>query len=167
MSRGRVAYIFTDGASRGNPGPGSYGVWVNELGRSSYGFGSFLGDNVTNNVAEYQGALRGLEEARSLLERADDIDCVCLCSDSELLVKQLTGVYAVRSPQLIPWHTRSRAILDECKAIDIVHVRRAANALADAMANRALNCREHIYVDALSTPTPTPTPIERKKRVRS
>ena len=163
-SRGRIAYIFTDGASRGNPGPASFGVWINELGRRSHGFGEFLGDSLTNNVAEYRGVVRGLEEATALLEASDDIDCVCVCSDSELLVKQLTGVYAVNAPSLVPLHAQARRLLDAMKpSIDLVHVRRAANALADRMANRALDARAPISVDVLETTTTT----TKKKRTRS
>jgi probable phosphoglycerate mutase len=141
-----TAFVYTDGASRGNPGRGSYGCWVHELGRRTYGIGVYLGERVTNNEAEYQGVIRGLELAHSLLNDADDIDRVVVATDSKLVVEQLAGRYAVRAEGLRAHHSRARGLASR-DAIDVRHVRRAANSLADAMANRALDYAANVRVD--------------------
>ena len=62
-----TAYVYTDGASRANPGPAAFGVWVEELGRGCWGVGKYLGAHHSNNVAEYQAVLAGLRYGLALL----------------------------------------------------------------------------------------------------
>jgi probable phosphoglycerate mutase len=87
--------IFVDGASRGNPGPGSYGFVIESVKRRDEGSG-FLGV-VTNNVAEYCGALRALRAAQQIAIKGDEIR---LISDSQLLINQLSGRWKIRNERL-------------------------------------------------------------------
>jgi ribonuclease HI len=128
--------LHCDGASRGNPGPAAAGMVLHDpQGRLQLRKGRYLG-TTTNNVAEYEALLLGLEEARKL-----GVKQLQIFADSELMVKQLTGRYRVKSPHLIPlW----RAALEALKAFDayaISHVPREENHLADAAANRAIDQR--------------------------
>ena len=141
-----LASVHTDGASSANPGPGSYGCWVSAPGRLAWGVGVFLGERVTNNEAEYEGVAHGLHLALELLA-ATDIAGVVLATDSELVVKQLTGEYACREPRLVPLLARARALLARAaaehagKRLTVQHVRRESNTLADRMAALALESR--------------------------
>ena len=126
--------IFTDGASRGNPGPAAAGVLIKDVrGREIGTIKKRLGVT-TNNVAEYQALLLGLEEARRLRARQ-----VTLFSDSELMVKQMKGLYKVRSEDLIPLHAEATARVRVFERFVIIHVKRGKNAGADALANEALD----------------------------
>ncbi len=123
------AYI--DGASRGNPGISGAGVWVegeppNELVR-------YLGE-ATNNEAEYHALLIALEEAhrRGAME-------VKICSDSELLVRQIQGGYQIRSEKLRPLYEQARDWIERFSRFEIHHVPREKNREADRLANRAID----------------------------
>ena len=127
-----VAYI--DGGSRGNPGPAGYGVRVEDAaGGLVEEFSAPLGVT-TNNVAEYQGLLAALRWAvahgtRPLLVR----------SDSELLVKQMLGLYRVRHPGLQPLHRDACALVRALGDVRFEHVRRERNGEADRLANEAMD----------------------------
>jgi probable phosphoglycerate mutase len=126
--------LFADGGSRGNPGPAAGGaVLIADDGTVVREISVFLG-RATNNVAEWHGLLRGLEAARDLGVRA-----VSVRLDSELVVRQLTGVYRVKHADLIPLHAKARSLLRGFEAFDVEHVRRAQNALADAVVNQCLD----------------------------
>jgi probable phosphoglycerate mutase len=88
----------------------------------------------TNNVAEWRGLLAGLEAA---LEAG--VDELAIRLDSELVVRQLTGVYRVKHPDLVPLAARARRLLARLRSVDIAHVRRKDNAAADAVVNRVLD----------------------------
>lgn len=125
---------YTDGASRGNPGPASYGAVVydvdgNELHRSSRALG-----RATNNQAEYQGAIAALEAALAL-----DARQVELRMDSELIVRQLSGRYKVRNPGLKPLHARMLDLRSRFDKVIVAHVPRSLNKVADKLANEALD----------------------------
>jgi len=132
-----VAYI--DGGSRGNPGPAGYGVrvedeqqlLVEEL-RGALGV-------ATNNVAEYHGLLAALEWAA---ERG--IPALEIRSDSELLVKQMLGVYRVKNPGLQPLHRRARLLAARVGRVRFQHVRRELNKEADRLANLAMDEEQKI-----------------------
>lgn len=125
---------YTDGASRGNPGPSSYGVVVyGEDGKELHRAGRALGHG-TNNQAEYAGAVAAIEAALGL--GATELE---LRMDSELIVRQLEGRYRVRNPKLIPLHNRLLALRDRLERFSAVHVPRAQNKVADALANEALD----------------------------
>ena len=126
--------MYCDGAARGNPGPAAAGaVLCDEQGQEVVALRTRLG-NATNNVAEYQALLLGLEAAL-----AHGVEHVLIRADSELLVMQVKGVYRVRSSHLLPLHERAMLMLARFAKWDIEHVRRAQNARADALANMALD----------------------------
>jgi ribonuclease HI len=128
--------LFTDGAARGNPGPAGAGaVILNPEGHVVAKIGKFLGDS-TNNVAEYMGLILGLKRARAM-----GIKELEVYSDSELLVKQLAGEYAVKAEHLRPLHDEARALLQGFSFIEVRHIPREENGAADLMSNRAIDER--------------------------
>jgi ribonuclease HI len=128
--------LHCDGASRGNPGPAGAGmVLFDPQGRLQVRKGRYLGET-TNNVAEYQALLLGLEEAQRL-----GVKQLRVLADSELMVKQLTGRYRVKSPHLIPLWRQAVYALKKFDAWAIAHVPREENHLADEAANRAIDQR--------------------------
>jgi probable phosphoglycerate mutase len=132
---------YTDGASRGNPGPSSYGaVLFDADGKELHTASQALGRG-TNNQAEYRGAIAALEAALAL--GASEVE---LRMDSELIVRQMSGRYRVRNPALIPLHNRMLFLRKQFARVSIVHVPRAQNKVADRLANAAL--------DGGASPTP-------------
>jgi ribonuclease HI len=128
--------IFADGGSRGNPGPAASGTVVtDESGTVVREIGTFLGVT-TNNVAEWTGLINGLEAALEL--GAGEI---VVRLDSELVIKQLTGVYRVKHPNMIPLHAKAKALLKKFTHYDIKHVPRRQNAAADAVVNAVLDAQ--------------------------
>ncbi|GBE36985.1 14.7 kDa ribonuclease H-like protein [bacterium BMS3Bbin07] len=127
----REAIIFSDGASSGNPGPAGIGVVV-IIGDKKITLSEPIG-NATNNVAEYRALIRGLETA--LKHRAE---ALWICLDSELIVRQLTGLYRVKNEGLIPLYKKVRAILEKFKGYNITHIPRAENSEADSLAKKAV-----------------------------
>ena len=127
-----VAYI--DGGARGNPGPAGYGVRIeDEQGALIDEFHGFLGTS-TNNVAEYNGLLAALRYASEHGHRK-----VRIKSDSELLVKQMTGQYRVKHPGLKPLYQEARTLAGGLERIVYEHVRREQNKDADRLANLAMD----------------------------
>jgi ribonuclease HI len=128
--------LFTDGAARGNPGPAGAGaVIISPEGHVVAKVGKFLGDE-TNNVAEYMGLIIGLKRAKAMGIKELDV-----LADSELMVKQLNGDYAVKAEHLKPLHDEAKALFKAFSEIEIRHIPREENAQADAMSNRAIDER--------------------------
>ncbi|HEY8320297.1 MAG TPA: ribonuclease HI family protein [Candidatus Baltobacteraceae bacterium] len=128
------AFMFADGGSRGNPGPAASGsVLLRPDGSDIDERGVFLGI-ATNNVAEWNGLCAGLELA---LEHG--ITRLAIRMDSELVVKQITGVYRVKNEALQAFYHRAKALLRKFEYVDIQHVRRKQNAAADAVVNQVLD----------------------------
>jgi ribonuclease HI len=128
--------LFTDGAARGNPGPAGAGaVIVNPAGHIMAKLGKFLGES-TNNVAEYTGLILGLRRAKAMGIKELDV-----FSDSELLVKQLAGDYAVKADHLKPLHDEARSLLAAFADVHVAHIPREENEAADEMSNRAIDER--------------------------
>ena len=126
--------VFSDGAARGNPGPAGAGaVLIDGSGEVVARLGRFL-DRQTNNVAEYQGLLLGLRHALELGYREVEVR-----ADSQLLIRQLKGEYAVKHPGLKPLHAEALRLLRGFEKFDLGHVPREENALADEMSNRAID----------------------------
>ena len=126
--------VYSDGASRGNPGPGGAGAVIAEPGgRILRRLGKFLG-RVTTHVAEYEGVLLGLRAAL-----AGGVREVVLRADSELAIRQLDGVYQVKNAALKPLFNEARALLGRFDKVTLQHVPRAQNAAADEMSNRAID----------------------------
>ena len=128
------ATLFADGGSRGNPGPAASGAaLIGPDGQVLEEVGRYLG-TATNNVAEWNALLIGLEAAS-----ARGIARLAIRMDSELVVKQLRGEYRVKHPDLQPLHRRALALLRKFAHVDVRHVRRKENALADGIVNRVLD----------------------------
>lgn len=128
--------IYSDGAARGNPGPAGAGaVLVDAEGNVLERLGRYLGRR-TNNYAEYEGLLLGLERASELGAKEVEV-----FADSELLVRQLQGRYQVRSPNLRPLWVRARELLQGFERVRLQHIPREKNELADEMSNRAIDER--------------------------
>jgi ribonuclease HI len=126
--------LFADGGSRGNPGPAASGaVLIASDGTVLAEVGEYLG-TATNNVAEWRALLAGLREAREL-----GVDDIAIRMDSELVVRQVTGVYRVKHPDLVPLAAKAKQLLREFKRYDIRHVPRKDNAAADAVVNQYLD----------------------------
>ncbi len=131
------ATLFADGGSRGNPGPAAAGaVLFDEDDHVLAEVGEYLG-TATNNVAEWRALLAGLAKAREL-----GVDDIRVRMDSELVVRQVTGVYRVKHADLIPLAAKAKSLLRTFRSYDIAHVPRKANAAADAVVNRYLDARE-------------------------
>jgi len=127
---------WVDGGARGNPGPAGWGLVLKDAeGRALLRAWGFLGDT-TNNVAEYRGLIAALEEALS--RGATELE---VRTDSELIQRQVTGVYRVRQPHLVPLATAVRELAARLRTFRILHVRREENRDADALANRAMDER--------------------------
>jgi len=130
-----VAHI--DGGSRGNPGPAAYGVAIETTqGQPVTAFAKFLGET-TNNFAEYQGLLAALEYALS-----HGYPRLRVLTDSELMARQISGQYKVRSPDLKPLHEKARALIARLESFSIRHVYREHNREADRLANKAMDDAE-------------------------
>jgi len=127
--------LHADGAARGNPGPAAIGAVLFAPGRlEPVAVVSEAIGRATNNEAEYRALLAGLEAARS----AGVTDLVVRL-DSELLVRQATGQYRVKAPGLKPLFEQLRALLSGFGSVRFEHVPRERNALADDLANAALD----------------------------
>ena len=122
-----------DGASRGNPGPAGAGaVFVDGQARPVHRFSKYLGET-TNNVAEYLALVYALQEA---LRHGYGV--VAVKTDSELLERQVTGVYKVRDPQLRLLHDLVRHLADGFEQFSIAHIPRTENRAADRLAGQAV-----------------------------
>jgi ribonuclease HI len=126
--------LYVDGASRGNPGPASYGFAVYDTSGKLLHKGSEYIGRTTNNVAEYTALIEAL---RYVLKQK--ISAVEIRSDSQLLVRQLTGEYKVRTPHIQELHDQARELLRRLAFYEIKHVPRSENKLADKLANEALD----------------------------
>jgi ribonuclease HI len=126
--------IYVDGGSRGNPGPSGIGVVILDAsGKRVKDISKYIG-KATNNIAEYNALLYGLEEA--LIMRADDL---IINVDSELVAKQLTGDYRVKDPNIRPLFERAINILKSFNNFEIRHIEREMNKEADKLVNKAIN----------------------------
>src|SRR5262245_42081190 len=126
--------IYTDGASRGNPGPSSFGAVVYDSdGQELHTISEAIGVT-TNKVAEYRGLIAGLEAALALGARRVEVRM-----DSELIVRQAIGRYRVKNPGLVPLHNRLLALRSQFDEVVFRHVPREQNKVADALANQALD----------------------------
>lgn len=139
--------IHTDGGSRGNPGPAAAGVVITDADSSKSVFeaGFHLG-HATNNVAEYQGLIKALQQATEIGANRVDV-----FSDSELMVKQITGEYRVKSPDLIPLCEEAQMLFLRIDAWSIKHIKRDKNKRADELANVALDLGRDVTGDEKGT----------------
>jgi ribonuclease HI len=126
--------LMVDGAARGNPGEAGCGAAIlDENGALVKALSRYLG-RATNNVAEYEGLLMGLEALLQLGQKN-----IVVQSDSQLMVRQLNGEYRVKDEKLKVLFQRARDLLRKFGSYRIVHVRREMNQLADRLANRGID----------------------------
>ncbi|MFW6061539.1 MAG: ribonuclease HI family protein [Planctomycetota bacterium] len=132
--------VHIDGGSRGNPGPAAAGVVVraDDDGTILHESGSFLG-RATNNVAEYNGLLVGLQQALALGAKRARV-----YSDSQLMVRQINGQYRVKNAGLRPLYNKALQLSRQFESFSIDHVRREQNAEADKLVNDALNAKASV-----------------------
>jgi ribonuclease HI len=124
----------SDGGARGNPGPAGYGVVIkDESGNQVAALSEYLGHQ-TNNFAEYQGLIAALEYALQHGPKA-----LKLISDSELLVRQIKGIYKVKNPTLRDLHARAQELIKQLDWFSIGHALREHNQDADRLANEAMD----------------------------
>ena len=124
----------SDGGARGNPGPAGYGVIIkDETGRTVASLSEYLGHQ-TNNFAEYQGLIAALEYAIQHGPKA-----LKLISDSELLVRQIKGIYKVKNAVLQDLHGRAKELIAQMEWFSIGHAFREQNQDADRLANEAMD----------------------------
>lgn len=129
----KKAIVYTDGASRDNPGEAGIGVAIfDEQGKVLKEISRYIG-KATNNVAEYKAVLAGLKASLDL-----GIDYLCLKSDSQLLIRQLTGMYSVKNEGLVPLYSEAMKLLQGFKEYDLEHIPRKENKLADKLANEGI-----------------------------
>jgi ribonuclease HI len=137
--RPKAFILQFDGGSRGNPGPAGIGVTLTDEKQSPvYELAEFLG-TCTNNVAEYTALLRGLAAAHAL-----GATKLAVRSDSELLVRQINGIYKVKSPDLKPLYQQAVALIAKIGEVKVAHVYREGNTRADELANMAMDERSKI-----------------------
>ncbi|HTL39556.1 MAG TPA: ribonuclease HI family protein [Methylomirabilota bacterium] len=126
--------IHTDGGARGNPGPSAVGVVISDQdGRIIKKIGQVIGIK-TNNQAEYEALILALTEAKALA--AEQVECFL---DSELVVKQVQGLYKVREEGLKPLASKVLSLTASFSQISFKHVPREKNQLADKLVNEALD----------------------------
>lgn len=128
--------IYTDGASRGNPGRASYGFTISGgKGNVIYEEGKYIG-TTTNNVAEYTGVLEALKKAKESSKGQGEIE---LFADSRLIVEQLSGNFKVKALHLKPIFDQIKILEMEIGRVFYTHIPRGKNFRADSLANEALD----------------------------
>ena len=132
---------YVDGASRGNPGPAGFGVFMRTERGEVIELCGYLG-TTTNNVAEYTGLIEALLIAKQ--EGATEVDVI---SDSLLLVNQINGQYRVKHPNLIPLFSKAMRLTREFRRFSIKHTLRAGNKEADRLANLAVDRADGRWVE--------------------
>ena len=123
-----------DGGARGNPGPAGYGVAITDAsGHPIAELSEYLGHR-TNNYAEYQGLLAALRYAAE-----HQIKALKVISDSELMVRQMKGIYKVRHPELRKLYDEAQQLVRRLEHFEIRHALREHNKTADRLANQAMD----------------------------
>ena len=131
----KSVFIWTDGASRGNPGPSALGIHVlNDKKQLIYEKGVYLKKDGTNNFAEYSAVVYALK-----LSVRQKVQRLSLFSDSELLIRQLKGEYRVKSLSIKPLFQECLKWMQRIPSVSLIHIPRAKNMEADRLANQALD----------------------------
>jgi ribonuclease HI len=125
--------MYTDGASRNNPGEAGAGVVILHRDKTVKEIARYLG-TTTNNIAEYTAAIMGLEYAAR-----EGASRVVLFADSELLVKQLNGEYKVKNEGLKPLYRKAKELIAKIGSVEVKYIPRGNNKVADALANKAID----------------------------
>lgn len=133
--------IYTDGGSRGNPGKAGIGVVIcNEKDQEVKKYGEYLGDNLTNNEAEYSAVIFALKKFKALFGKklAENTD-IEIRADSELIVKQLNGQYRLENPKIQQFFIEIWNLKFDFKSVKFKHIPREKNKEADRLVNEALD----------------------------
>ena len=135
--------IYTDGGSRGNPGKAAIGVvFCNEKEQVIKKYGEYLGDNLTNNEAEYGAVIFALKKFKAVFGKAiaanSDVE---IRADSELVVKQLNGEYRLQDPKIQQFFIEIWNLKFDFKSVKFKHTPREKNKEADRLVNEALDQR--------------------------
>ena len=132
--------IFTDGASRGNPGHASYGFTISEDGgKLIFEEGRYIGID-TNNVAEYTAVLEAFRWIKDNLPAGRQVS-IKLFADSKLVAEQLSGKWKIKNANLKLIFEKIKTIEDQFERVTYTHVYREKNTIADSLANQALDNR--------------------------
>ena len=128
--------IFTDGGSRGNPGPAALGVYFESLGKK---YGGFLRET-TNNVAEYEAIIFALKKTKQLIgkKNADKTE-IEIKSDSQLIVSQLNGEFKLKEKELWKYFIEIWNLKQDFKKVFFSYIPREKNKIADLLVNETLN----------------------------
>ena len=131
--------VYTDGGARGNPGPAGIGVVVEDTkGNTLHESSAYIGET-TNNVAEYEALIRALEDLQMFGEKLRDMH-VEVRMDSELIVRQMQGIYKVKEPSLKERFAKVAHLkLASVPNLTFVHVPREKNRRADELVNQAID----------------------------
>lgn len=128
--------VYTDGGSRGNPGPAAIGVYIETLDKK---YSQFLGET-TNNIAEYKAIIFALKKIKSLIGSEKSFNTeIEIRSDSNLIVNQLNGKYKIKEKSLFEYFVEIWNLKQEYKKVSFVYVPREKNKVADALLNETLN----------------------------
>jgi ribonuclease HI len=127
--------VYSDGGSRGNPGPSAYAIVVTKDGKIVHEHAEFLGVH-TNNYAEYRGLIAGISKALEL--GADEVEFVM---DSQLVIRQMTGQYRVKSPDMLALHEDAKNLASMIPKVTFTNVRRSERLIprADALLNAEMD----------------------------
>ena len=127
--------VYSDGGSRGNPGPSAYAIVVTKDGKTVHEHAEFLGVH-TNNYAEYRGLIAGISKALEL--GADEVEFVM---DSQLVIRQMTGQYRVKSPDMLALHEDAKNRASMIPKVTFTNVRRSERLIprADALLNAEMD----------------------------
>ncbi len=130
--------MFTDGGSRGNPGPAGIGVWIESLGKK---YGEYIGEK-TNNEAEYTALIYGLTKLKQILGKNKIKEYAIECYlDSELVVRQLNHEYKLKESHIQKSFLEIWNLMLDFREIKFYHIPREKNTIADALANEALDAQ--------------------------
>mgnify|MGYP001598241338 CR=1 FL=1 len=128
-----MIYTNSDGGARGNPGPGAIGVLVREDGKILTKYSTFIGKNVTNNIAEYSALIFALQEALML-----KLENIKVNTDSQLLYRQLKKIYKIKNPNILGLYNQISQLMPAFKEVTFNHISRDHNRGADKLANLAI-----------------------------
>ena len=133
--------IYTDGGSRGNPGKAAIGVvFCNEMGQEIKKFGEYLGDNLTNNDAEYMAVIFALKKFKALFgKKITEVSQIEIRSDSELLVNQMNGRYKIENEKIQKFFVEIWNLKIDFKEVKFKAIGREKNKEADRLVNETLD----------------------------
>ncbi len=136
--------INTDGGARGNPGPAAIGITAQDNGNILFEIAEYIGET-TNNVAEYTAVIHALDHLKEHTLSADEVSFIL---DSELIVRQILGIYRVKEPHLQTLVAKVRQLVADLKnngsigQITFSHVKRNQNRRADQLVNQSLDSHQ-------------------------